>query len=235
MSRRDYMNRRDAAQFARVLYRNYLSQSEEVRGVIDNMSRVVMTSQDEDERESALSTLAEAMFPKLSNGPRMAPPLPLRNFVREIAARLDMEDVQDASDLDLDYEVVDDLLNLDDALSEDLSEVEFSAENFSCAEVLSYAEGDKIMGFQQVNGIPFLGCMAGGDWEIPIYFLIYWDGSQFRGYIPKDGNTVNPKNDSAYGNDPEADGTDAVDTIQIDIDQDKIIADIQRNLVSGGS
>jgi len=49
------------------------------------------------------------------------------------------------------------------------------------------------------NGMPVLFVNAGGDWECPICFCIYWDGKALRGYIPKDGNVYNVKEKCAYG------------------------------------
>lgn len=39
-------------------------------------------------------------------------------------------------------------------------------------------------------------CDAG---EIPVVFMLYWDGKSIRGYIPKNGNTFNSKHMIAYG------------------------------------
>ena len=50
------------------------------------------------------------------------------------------------------------------------------------------------------NGFTFLGLAAGGDWEIPVFFIIYWDGFKLRGYIPTNGNPWNTTTKQAYGN-----------------------------------
>jgi len=55
------------------------------------------------------------------------------------------------------------------------------------------------------NGFTFHGFSAGGDWEQPVFFIIYWDGTQLRGYIPKDGNPWNTTTGYPYGNDDDAD------------------------------
>lgn len=49
------------------------------------------------------------------------------------------------------------------------------------------------------NGMPVLFVNAGGDWECPICFCIYWDGKALRAYIPKDGNVYNVNEKCAYG------------------------------------
>jgi hypothetical protein len=37
------------------------------------------------------------------------------------------------------------------------------------------------------NGLTFLGITAGGDWEHPIFFIVYFDGKDFKPYVPKYG------------------------------------------------
>lgn len=49
------------------------------------------------------------------------------------------------------------------------------------------------------KGFPYLLCDAGGDWECPVCFFIYFDGKHFRGYIPLKGNAINTKENSAFG------------------------------------
>lgn len=63
-----------------------------------------------------------------------------------------------------------------------------------------------LCGWQKtLSGIPFLGATAGGDWECPVYFLIYWDDSdkQFKKLIPTRGNVVDWENNQAYYEDKE--------------------------------
>lgn len=57
-----------------------------------------------------------------------------------------------------------------------------------------------VVGFNTLpSGIPFLGGWAGGDWEMAVYFVVYWDGKAIRAYVPKDGNTYHPVYKTAYG------------------------------------
>jgi len=51
-----------------------------------------------------------------------------------------------------------------------------------------------------INDIPYIECKTYGDWEEPICIYIYYDGEQFRGYIPTKGNTINLFDKSAFGN-----------------------------------
>lgn len=58
---------------------------------------------------------------------------------------------------------------------------------------------EKFLGIQQIGDFTFYGCWAGGDWEFPVYFILYWDGKNVRGYIPEKGNTFDTKWRTAYG------------------------------------
>ena len=55
------------------------------------------------------------------------------------------------------------------------------------------------------SGIPYILGDFGGDWEEPILFMVYWDGTAFRGYIPEHGNCYNRDLNQAFGNNEEAD------------------------------
>jgi len=48
------------------------------------------------------------------------------------------------------------------------------------------------------KGFPYIQCDAGGDWECPVCFFVYFDGSHFRGYIPLKGNAINRNNNTAF-------------------------------------
>lgn len=105
-------------------------------------------------------------------------------------------------------EDMDALLQID-TIDRDLGEVNFSQEN------LTYEQGEEFG--LQTSGMPslvgfhtagrefsFLGCMAGGDWECPLFFIVYHDGQKLRAYIPTYGNTFNTDFMAAFGS--EADG-----------------------------
>lgn len=63
-----------------------------------------------------------------------------------------------------------------------------------------------LLGYHQLaNGMHFFGMSAGGDWEYPVFFIVYWDGKKLRGYVPTDGNPWNTDTNEAYGNDEEKD------------------------------
>lgn len=100
------------------------------------------------------------------------------------------------------------LNNMRQKLASDLK-VDFDAENFSEGGVDSFGP-DGLMGLVSLgHGLTFWGFCAGGDWEVPVFWLVYWDGRKLRAYIPKEGNPWNATTSRAYGNDDEADLKDA--------------------------
>ena len=110
---------------------------------------------------------------------------------------------------------------------QDLQKVDFDGENSAdSADEVFQDELKSIMGLNTLdNGLTYWGMEAGGDWEHPVYFIIYWDGENLRGYVPKDGNVWNYKTKSAFGND----GTSYEDGGNFDVQ--KIIGDIQKRII----
>lgn len=119
---------------------------------------------------------------------------------------------------------------MQEKLGKDLK-VKFDYENF-------FINGcDAISGYHTLsNGLTFLGCYAGGDWEYPVQFIIYWDGKKLRGYVPTKGNPWNTDTKMAYGNNDEADlknarkrWPDCPDDLDgwLDSDDNEMLADIQ--------
>jgi len=53
------------------------------------------------------------------------------------------------------------------------------------------------------KGVPYVVCYAGGDWECPVCFIIYFDGSKVRAYIPLKGNAINKLENTAFGYDTD--------------------------------
>jgi len=101
--------------------------------------------------------------------------------------------------------------NFTPSLEKDLNKISFDYENVGSGpeSLLCDSENNDmkdIMGFKTLdNGLTFLGLQAGGDWEHPIFFIVYSDGSQLRAYIPEKGNVFNTDTKQAFGNDEEAD------------------------------
>ena len=80
-------------------------------------------------------------------------------------------------------------------IKKDLSKVKVDSENV-------YAIGKVHM---TKSGIPYLMGYKGGDWEVPVLFMVYWDGSKLRAYIPTYGNSFDRKRMTALGNDEKSD------------------------------
>lgn len=84
-------------------------------------------------------------------------------------------------------------------LAKDLK-VEFDTENVATNARDFGPEG--LMGIVSLgNGLTFWGMCAGGDWEHPVFWIVYWDGRRLRAYVPKEGNPWNTDTKQAYGND----------------------------------
>ena len=82
----------------------------------------------------------------------------------------------------------------------DLSKIEFDAENRCTGMCHFTAKTPDIMEAHTTStGVTYYGCIFGGDWENPIYFIIYWDGKELRGYIPTDGQCYDEECKAAYG------------------------------------
>ena len=115
-----------------------------------------------------------------------------------------------------------DIFALKDHVVDDMK-IRFDLENFE------YGSGnDDLVGFRSLdNGFTFLGITSGGDWESPVFWIVYWDGKGLRGYIPTDGNCFNPKTKMALGNGEDEEDEDYLDH---DFDWEKIEVDIKARI-----
>lgn len=85
----------------------------------------------------------------------------------------------------------------------DWSKINYDMENLYCDPAESK---EWQVGFQTLdNGFTYVGIMAGGDWEFPVYSILYHDGKEFRGYIPTKGNSYNPVSKTAFGSEDDDD------------------------------
>lgn len=131
-----------------------------------------------------------------------------------------------------------------DKLGKDIK-VEFDLEN------VAYNSDDfgpkSLLGYHTENGLTWCGFAAGGDWEHPVFFMVYWDGKKLRGYVPTDGNPWNSITKQAYGNDEEKDLQDAkkrwpetyadadeVEGHDFDFDEKAMLADIMARITPAG-
>ena len=84
----------------------------------------------------------------------------------------------------------------------DISKVDFDFENFEYQPFGGWSRMNAYLGYKTIDdGFNYLSCYAGGDWEHPVCFILYWDGKQIRGYVPTEGNCWNYKTKKAFGND----------------------------------
>ena len=101
----------------------------------------------------------------------------------------------------------------------DIRKVQFDFENVTdFKETNGFA--DYSVGYKELKpGFHTFFVNAGGDWEFPVCFIIYWGNNQLRGYVPKDGNVWNKKEKCAYDDDDDEnhDG---------EYNEDKMIEDI---------
>lgn len=90
----------------------------------------------------------------------------------------------------------------------DFMHIHSSGENFSMGAENHWGRkspNSHLYGFHEIDGFSFFGFGACGDWEVAVFYIVYFDGKQFRGYVPTEGNTFNRTTQSAYGNDQLAD------------------------------
>lgn len=106
------------------------------------------------------------------------------------------------------YDAVQEMIYKDPTIKKDLSKITFDTENLD-------VDGTDInyTGFYTLeSGFTFLLCVGGGDWEMSLGFIIYYDGEKLRAYIPTLGNTFDLKEKCAYGS--EEDGLDGFDHLR---------------------
>lgn len=102
--------------------------------------------------------------------------------------------------------------------------VSFDLENVSWGGPNDFGP-DGLMGYRTLPGGPtILGLAAGGDWEHPVYFCVYWDGKRLRAYVPTGGNPWNRKTRAARG------GEDYEDPDDYEFEPGKILADVLARL-----
>lgn len=91
----------------------------------------------------------------------------------------------------------------------DMEKCSFDTENVNMDKTYMDESCHCIMGFHNMEiegqNFTFAGVEAGGDWEEPIFFIIYADDQGLRAYIPTAGNPWNTQINEAYGNDDESD------------------------------
>ena len=74
-------------------------------------------------------------------------------------------------------------------IKKDFKGIHFNWENY-----------DIVGDVRTTKGIPYQLFNAHGDWEIPVYFMVYYDGKRIRVYVPTVGNTWRQDLKQALGN-----------------------------------
>ena len=96
------------------------------------------------------------------------------------------------------------LLTLSPQIEKDLAKISFDGENVCGGTDCFTSPTPNIMEAHTTpSGVTFFGFLLGGDWEFPVYFIIYWDGKELRAYIPTDGQWYDVKGKCAYGSGEE--------------------------------
>lgn len=120
--------------------------------------------------------------------------------------------------------------NFTPKIKKDLEKINFDFENLTFGGEGYYDEGsfaDYPAGYKVLdNNLPILLSNAGGDWEHPICYCIYWDGKEMRAYIPKDGNVYNKKEKCAYGSEDDCDYNEITE----ESNHELIFADIMKRI-----
>lgn len=92
-------------------------------------------------------------------------------------------------------------------------DISFDFENVCCTKGSHFDNIDSkkqsLLGLQSLGNFQYLGCAAGGDWEIAVFFAAYFNKEgKLRAYVPKEGNIFKKEGMIAYGNDCEGNETD---------------------------
>jgi len=119
-------------------------------------------------------------------------------------------------------------------IEQDLNKVNFDWEN--------YTQFDDTEGFgiypvghrELTKDFHIFFMNAGGDWEYPICFILYWNKG-LRAYIPKNGNAWNKKEKCAYGSEDDVfqkfeDGEYDPDTIDKEVSETAMIKEIMDHI-----
>ena len=102
----------------------------------------------------------------------------------------------------------------------DLGKIEVDFENveeFGTEDSYNHLPGlEDLDGYEMIGegdkAFPILWCAGGGDWELPLVFVLYiGQKGELRGYIPEDGNCYNKEKKAAYGNNDGDPGFDSDD------------------------
>lgn len=135
------------------------------------------------------------------------------------------------------------ILNVDitpekETVRNDLSNINVDFENvesFDSEDSYDHLPGlEALDGYEMIgdgdSAFPVLWCAGGGDWELPLVFILYMGANgELRGYIPENGNAYNHDEKAAYGN-TDGDPSFGDDDPRYVSDVDKMKADIANHI-----
>ena len=114
-------------------------------------------------------------------------------------------------------------------IAKDLSKVNFDFENYTSFEYQENYSNYPVGYMELKSGFHTFFVNAGGDWEFPICFVLYWGNKKLRAYIPKDGNAWNKKEKCAYGS--EDNPTNKTDEqMEQEVSEEKMITEIIKHI-----
>ena len=94
----------------------------------------------------------------------------------------------------------------------DLSKINFDMENIEYVGEFSTPGAEDLKPFEMLGEFPVAWVSAGGDWELPLIFVLYiGDKGELRAYIPKDGNAYDHAEKCAYGSEEDEEFMDNFD------------------------
>ena len=87
-------------------------------------------------------------------------------------------------------------------VGEDLSKIDVDFENTGFIDEFDMPGMENLSKFEMLKEFPIAWCACGGDWQLPLVFILYiGESGELRGYIPKKGNAYDHKNKCAYEDD----------------------------------
>lgn len=150
-------------------------------------SNVEGTAMTDYEREvEKLKKWINSLKPKTVKAGRKAAQISIEDFQKKLFKAYSEDDSTEEIDDCFWPDVISSLKFDKPTLQKDLSKVQFDMENCD-------------VDFDIHNGVAFASCRAGGDWEMPLRFFVYFDGKDIRGYIPTEGNFFNKLCNIAFG------------------------------------
>lgn len=145
-----------------------------------------------------LDTLLQQMIKSYDSSPSVSVPFSQMTFNSQSAMLEDLISI-------LSYE--------NGSIQKDISNICFGIENMNAdskSNLYPGSQGKNLCGAKTLpNGLSFYGVMANDDWELPVFYIIYSEGSQLRAYVPIKGNAVNCDTVSAFGSETSAQNINA--------------------------